>query len=108
LPQFLLKKIEVLSDECVIYLIEYENITGGKFVVQRNRIVDLLKQRFYSLGADKKIILDIIGKINPHSIHFEEMPEFFMADQISDLIYTDNRNYKIFETSHDSSFSPNL
>ena len=32
------------------------------------------------------------------------MPEFFMHDYISTIIYREDRPYKIFETSHDSSF----
>ena len=35
------------------------------------------------------------------------MPEFFMHDHISKIIYSNDRPYKIFETSHDSSFNPN-
>jgi FkbM family methyltransferase len=108
LPQFLLKKIEILDGLSEIYLIEYSNITGGKFVVQRNRIRENLGENFFSLSEDKNEILDIIQRINPDVIHLEEMPEFFMDDNIADIIYSTDRNYKVFETSHDSSFDPLL
>ena len=42
LPQFLLKKIEVLNDTFDIWCIEWDNITGGQLVVQRNQIQNLL------------------------------------------------------------------
>ena len=60
-----------------------------------------------SLTNDKKEeLINLINKINPDFIHLEEIPEYFLPNEISDLIYTNNRNYKIFETSHDSSFEP--
>ena len=108
LPQYLVKKIEILKNDLEVFCIEYENITGGVLVVQRNRIEQLLdNQHFITLGEDKKgDLLNLINKINPDYIHLEEIPEYFLPSDISDLIYTQNRSYKIFETSHDSSFEP--
>ena len=107
LPQFLLKKIELLSKEVAkIYLVEYSDITGGKFIVQRSKLVEILSDRMFTLQEDKSKIRDIIKKIDPDVIHMEEIPEFFMEDEIADIIYHDTRNYKIIETSHDSSFGP--
>ena len=34
-PQYLVKKIELLKGEFEIYLIEYNNSTGGKLVIQK-------------------------------------------------------------------------
>ena len=35
------------------------------------------------------------------------MPELFdISEELTQLIYHPNRKYKIFETSHDSSFDP--
>jgi FkbM family methyltransferase len=105
LPQFLLKKIQLLIDEYDVYLIEYENITGGKLVVQRIQLENILgAERFYTLDENKEDILKIISLINPDIIHLEEIPEFFLPDSISDKIYNKKRKYKIFETSHDSSY----
>lgn len=106
LPQFLLKRIEILKDKIDIYCIEYENITGGVFVVQRNKIQNILKDKFYSLGENKKDeIINLIEKIDPDFVHLEEIPEYFLSDDISNIIYRNERRYKIFETTHDSSFS---
>jgi hypothetical protein len=38
LPQYLLKKIELLKEEFDIWVVEWEDITGGVLVVQRNRL----------------------------------------------------------------------
>lgn len=108
LPQYLVKKIETLKNELEIFCIEYENITGGVLVVQRNRIESLLdKNHFLTLGENKKEELRaLIDKINPDFIHLEEIPEYFLSDDIAEIIYTKDRKYKLFETSHDSSFDP--
>jgi FkbM family methyltransferase len=108
LPQFLLKKIELLKNEYEIHLVEYSNITGGKFVVQRDKITSILGDRFYSLIDPVSELPNILDTVMPDIIHLEEIPEFFMDEKIGDYIYRANRNYKIFETSHDSSFDSNL
>ena len=107
LPQYLYKKLENLINDYEVYLIEYANITGGILVIQRNRILGLIdSKKFYTLGEDKNELLSIIDSINPDYIHMEEMPEYFMDYNIAKQIYKEDRKYKIFETSHDSSFAP--
>lgn len=105
LPQFLLKKIESLVNDYDVYCIEYADVTGGKFVVQRDQIKNICKSKFYTLYENKEEIFKLIDKINPDIIHFEEMPEYFMDLSISSKIYDKNRKYYIVETSHDSSFN---
>lgn len=106
LPQYLCKKIEIIREDYDVYVIEWSNHTGGKLVVQRNKILNLVpSERFFTLEEDKKKILDIIEEINPDYIHLEEMPEYFMDYEIAKIIYRTDRKYKIFETSHDSSFN---
>jgi hypothetical protein len=109
LPQYLFKKIEELYLSYEIHLIEYEDVTGNVLVVQKNKIKTLLGENLHTIpwGGDKSVIIDIINKIKPNIIHLEEMPEYFMSDDIAKQIYTNDRAYKIFETSHDSSFDVN-
>lgn len=101
-PQFLLKKIQVLHKDHEIYCVEYTN--HGGFVVQKNQIRELLGNRFFELGEDKFKLLDIIAKVNPEVVHLEEMPEYFMDGNLALKLYDKSRKYKLFETSHDSSF----
>ena len=108
LPQYLTKKIELLKDIYDIYLVEWVDCTGGVLVVTRNKIVNLIdSDKFFTLGDNKHELINIIHRIQPDIIHLEEIPEFFMDDEITHQIYTQNRNYSIVETSHDSSFNTN-
>jgi len=104
MPQYLYKQIELLQKEFDIYCIEWEDVTGGKLVVQRNRILSLLGDKLITLGADKNELLTIIGKINPDYVHLQEIPEMFMDYELATKLYSRNRNYILIETSHDSSF----
>jgi autotransporter strand-loop-strand O-heptosyltransferase len=88
-----------------IYLIEH-NDYGKWFPTQRNQIIDILKDRFYSLGEDKMQAMDIINQINPDLIHIDEMSERLDRGLITAL-YNNNRAYRIIETCHDISFDPN-
>jgi glycosyltransferase involved in cell wall biosynthesis len=109
LPQYLTKKIELLKNEYDVYVIEYEDVTGGVLVVQKNKIKELIGANLITIpwGGDKNIVVDKIKELKPDFVHLEEMPEYFMSDEIASKIYVDNRSYKIFETSHDSSFDIN-
>ena len=105
LPQYLVKKIELLKDEFEIHVIEYNNSTGGRFVVQLNKIKDLVGGRLYTLGEDKSEILKIIKDIKPDIVHCEEIPEYFMKYDVAQELYNPNRDYFLVETSHDSSMN---
>ena len=105
LPQYLFKKIELLRDEFEIHVIEYNNSTGGRFIVQLNKIKDLVGGRLYTLGEDKSEILEIVKRIKPDIIHCEEIPEYFMKYEVAKELYTPNRDYYLVETSHDSSMN---
>ena len=107
-PQYLLKKIELLQKEYDISLVEYTDIGGTAFVVQKNRIFDIIPpEKRITLGEDKTQLLDFIDQANPDIIHLEEIPELFMDMGIAEILYRKDRPYTIFETSHDSSQNPN-
>ena len=107
LPQYLTKKIELLKDEYEIHLVEWTDVTGGVLVVTKNKIKSLLPDnRFYTLGENKEEIISLINTIKPDIIHLEEIPELaHFPKEIMEQIYTQDRQYKIVETSHDSSFN---
>jgi FkbM family methyltransferase len=103
-PQYLVKKVELLRDEYDVFVVEYSDVTGGRLVVQRNRLISLLKNPLITLGDDKSELLNVIRRVNPHIVHMEEIPEMFCDNHIANQIYDLNRTYSIYETSHDSSF----
>jgi FkbM family methyltransferase len=106
-PQYLLKKIVELKDDHDVYCVEYDDVTGGVFVVQRNRVKEILDTKLITLGDNKHELINHIKNINPDIIHFEELPEYFCDVNVAEKIYVSNRSYKIIETSHDSSFDIN-
>lgn len=107
LPQYLLKKIEDFNDSSEIYCVEY-NFYGDAYVVQRNKVISILGDRFIPLGDDKKRLIEIINEINPDIVHFEELPETFVDNDVLKNIYRMDRDYLICETCHSSQFDPSI
>ena len=108
LPQYLTKKVELIKDEIEVYLIEWDNLTGGVLVVQKDRLQSMIPpERFFVLGEDKTELFDIIDQIQPDIIHLEEIPEYFMNFEIAKKLYNQDRSYSLIETSHDSSMDTN-
>lgn len=106
MPQYLLKKIELMSDENDVYCVEYRQLATW-YVVQRNKIVELLKDKFFSLqDRPPQDLLKIIDDIAPDVIHFEEFPETFVDKGVIKQIYKRDRKYLIFETHHSLLFDP--
>jgi glycosyltransferase involved in cell wall biosynthesis len=107
--QFTLNKVEMLLPHYEIIVVEYRFLSH-LFVVQRNKMIELIgNDKFFSLGDNKRAELEkIVNDFNPELISMEEFPEMFMDDSAAWYLYNNrNRNYKIFETTHDSSFSHN-
>jgi len=109
-PQVTVNKVELLKDEFDIKVIEY-SFLAWKFVVQRNRIIDLVGiENFHSLGENKHDeLMQIMQEFKPNVISMEEFPEMFMDDEVTSKLYCRDLfggNYKIIETTHDSSFNP--
>jgi len=107
MPQYLVKQIELIKDDCEVYCVEWGNVTGGVLVVQRNKVVNLLGDRLITLGEDKYELFNVINKIQPDVIHLQEIPELFMENGIAEKLYDPTRNYILIETSHDSGYDTN-
>jgi len=110
-PQVTVNKIQLLQNDFDIKVVEHAFI-AWQFAVQRNRIIRLVgEQNFHSLGEFKFDELSAILKdFNPDVISMEEFPEMFMDEQCASLIYSRKvfgGSWKVVETTHDSSFSPN-
>ena len=103
LPQFLYKKLTVLKNKFEIHVVEWDDITGGVLVVQRNLIKGLVGSNFYTLGEKKSQILEIIKQVKPNIIHFEEFPETFIETKLAQRIFSD-KGYYITETTHGTGF----
>lgn len=107
LPQYLLKKLESFNSVVNVYCVEY-NFYGDLYVVQRNKISQLLQEKFFSLSENKGELLNIIDGIKPDVIHFEEIPETFIGKEILNKIFSPSRDYLICETCHSSTIDPSI
>jgi len=104
MPEFLLKRIKALSG-FNIYVVEWANYSD-EYVVQKNQIKKLV-DNFYTLGADKTDLIDIIRENNIDIVHIDEMGECLGdgADDVLPLLYANDRSWKIIETCHNISFN---
>ena len=84
LPQYLLKQIEEFLPLYNIDVIEISNVSND-FVVQKNKIQELIN--IITLGDDKSEILKYINIIKPDIIHFQEIPQFNLPDDVVSKIF---------------------
>jgi hypothetical protein len=116
-PQVTVNKISLIKDFYDIKVVEYSCLSWS-FVVQKNRIIDLIGQEnLITLGTDdenhennlllKMGLFNVIEDFNPDVISMEEFPELFMHSEVASKLYSKDRNYKIFESTHESSFNSN-
>jgi len=104
-PAVTLNKVELLRDHFEIMVVEHAFLAWN-YVVQRNKVINILGGNFKSLGENKRELLDFIDTFNPDIISMEEFPEMFMDNDLTREIYSEDRTYRIVETTHDSSFPP--
>jgi hypothetical protein len=89
MPQFVLKRIQTLLDFTEyfeIFVVEYEDY-GKLFPVQRDQIISLLGDNFYSLDSDKMRVMDIIKDNGIDIVHLDEMPESMDNDALFNELY---------------------
>lgn len=103
-PQYVYKQIESFKDEFEIQVVEIHNSGGTAFVVQKNRIRNLVP--LHTLGEDKSDITSVIQNFSPHIIHFHEIPQFDLSTEVLDKIFSRDRNYFIVVTTHGSLTNP--
>jgi hypothetical protein len=103
-PQYLYKQIKHFLNDFQIEVVEINNSGGDAFVVQKNRIKSLVP--VHTLGDNKSQIVDIINVFQPDIIHFQEIPQFDLATNILDRIFSDKRKYFIIASTHGSFTNP--
>ena len=106
MPQYLLKQIQTFKDEFEIEVVEYNDHSGGVFVVQKNQINDLVK--LHTLYENKgETLIQIINNGEFDIIHFTEIPEHFIEHSTLDKIFSDNtRKFDIVCSTHGSFTNP--
>ena len=101
-PQVVAKKVELLRKFYNIIVVEYEMLAWS-YVVQRNRVINMIGNKFISLSENKEYdLFNVIEDYSPDYIMIEEFPETFMENHIIKRLYSPNRNYRIYESTHSS------
>lgn len=102
MPQFVLKMVQEFSKENDVTVVETDNYSDD-YVVQRNKIKNLVN--FVQLHGNREKLIELVNS-GFDVIHFQEIPEFFLNDDVLDRIYTSDRAYKIAVTTHSSYTDP--
>ena len=67
----------------------------------------MLGEQFVSLSENKEYdLFNLIDDYQPEYIFIEELSETFIPTHILKRLYSKDRNYKIFETTHSSHSRP--
>ena len=101
MPEYLRNKIELLKDDNEIWVFEKKFEPAYRTV--RDKIENLIGDKLINLDVNIQKLPDMINKINPDIIHFEELSDYHFDDFILDQIYKTDRTWRIIETLHDSS-----
>jgi len=119
MPQFLQTRVEAMlkADEYEVFVLEY-NQYATEYVVQRNRIQNLLGDRFFTIAhlndvddvTRGKKTIEVISQIKPDLIHIEESPEAFdsfnrVNPSVLTWLYDSNHDWRIIETCHNIWFN---
>jgi len=114
MPGFLLRRIELLQAHCPeleIFVVEH-GFYGDAYVVQRNKIKEILPENhFWSLGDDKMKLIQILKDNQIDIVHVDEMIEGFdnfnkVSNELMKELYSDNRTWRMVETCHNVWFDP--
>ena len=121
MPQFLLTRLQALEEQkdCRIHLIEYAQYSD-LYTVQRNELINLLGDRFFSMGylqsrstEERDLELqNLIENLNPDIIHIDECPEAFddfnkIGEPFLNWLYKPEHTWKVVETCHNIWFDGN-
>jgi hypothetical protein len=93
------------------------NMYSDTYVVQRNCIINLIgSNNFYTVGyyseddvlfySKQQNVIDYIKDFDPDFVHLNEFSEAFaikpLSNEIVNFLYSKDRKYKLFETTHDA------
>ena len=105
MPEYLKNKIDKIKDEAEVWVFEQRHEISYNII--RKRIESIIGQERIVTWGDKPedILIKAIKEMKPDIIHFEEPCEQFLSHHLLDIIFSEDREYRIFETMHDSSVS---
>ena len=101
MPEYLRRKVELMSEENDVWVVEKNFEPAYRSI--RDKIEKIIGERLINIDVNQEKLLSIIEEVNPDIIHFEELSEYHFSDFVLEKIYSSDREYKIFDTLHDSS-----
>jgi len=101
MPEYLRRKVELMLEDNEVWVVE--KTFERQYRTIRDKIELLLGDRLITLNGNNETLLKLINDVNPDVVHFEELSDYHFTKDVLDLIYSDTRTYKIFDTLHDSS-----
>ena len=93
------------------FVVEY-GFYGDAYVVQRNKIREILPENhFWSLGDDKMNLINILKDNKIDIVHVDEVLEGFdnfnkVSKELMSELYSNDRTWRIVETCHNVWFDP--
>jgi autotransporter strand-loop-strand O-heptosyltransferase len=114
MPGFLLKRLGLLQTHCPEiepFVVEH-GFYGDAYVVQRNKIKELLPENhFWSLGDDKMNLINILKDNQIDIVHVDEVLEGFdnfnkVSKELMSELHSNDRTWRIVETCHNVWFDP--
>lgn len=102
MPQYLYEMICHHIDH-QIEVVDVTNSGGDAYVVQKNRIKQLVPVHTLSQQSD---LLKIVKDFNPDVIHYQEVPENFLSKEILSALFWSNREHFNIVTTHSSLTDP--
>lgn len=103
MPQYLYKQVSYFQKEHQIEVVDVTNSGGDSFVVQKNRIASLVP--VHTLG-EKSELLTIVQNFKPNVIHYQEVPQDFLPEDILNELFKDDREHFNVVTTHSSFTNP--
>jgi glycosyltransferase involved in cell wall biosynthesis len=99
MPQYLYKQISYFCKEHQIEVVDYTNSGGDAFVVQKNRIKELVP-------VHNHILMEVYERMAPDVIHFQEIPETFLPSDVLEVLFSIDRKHFNIVTPHSSTVNP--
>ena len=114
MPQFVLTRLLALKEQedYDIHLVEYTQYSNT-YTVQRDQIIDLLEDRFHTIGylnskdvtTRSNDLTNLIIELKPDIIHIDECPEAFdsfnkLSAGFMEWLYRPDQHWRIVETCH--------
>jgi autotransporter strand-loop-strand O-heptosyltransferase len=109
MPSFVFKRIQSLLKytNTEVFVAEYENY-GKLFDVFRNKIINLLADKFFDISQNKSSLIDILKSKNIDIVHIDGMAEELAHSDLLKQLYDNDRTWRVVETCHNSTFIPNV